>query len=50
VDLIKVIDDQRSKAAAQLAADDHTAASATYPIADVIANAAVAKLPAKLGG
>jgi len=50
VDLIKVIDDQRSKADAQLAADDHTAASATYPMADVIANAAVAKLPAKFGG
>src|SRR6266576_1566044 len=49
VALIKVIDDQRSKAAGPLAADDHTAASATYPIADVIANAAVAKLPAKFG-
>ncbi|TMB98412.1 MAG: hypothetical protein E6J40_06460 [Chloroflexi bacterium] len=48
-DLIKVIDDQRSKAAAQLGADDHTAASATYPIADVIASAAVAKLPASFG-
>ena len=45
-DLIRVIDDQRSKASAQLGADDHTAASATYPIADVIASAAVAKLPA----
>ncbi|TME55173.1 MAG: hypothetical protein E6I58_10940 [Chloroflexi bacterium] len=49
-DLIKVIDEQRSKAAAQLAADDHTAASATYPISDAIAGAAAAKLPAKFGG
>jgi hypothetical protein len=48
-DLIKVIDDQRSKAAAQVASDDHTAASATNPIADVIANAAAARLPAKFG-
>ncbi len=46
-DTIKVIDDQRSKAATVVAADDHTAAAATYPIADVIATAAVAKLPAK---
>jgi hypothetical protein len=49
-DLIKAIDDQRSKAGAQLASDDHTAASATYPIADVIASAAVVKLSAKFGG
>src|SRR5713101_3900343 len=46
-DTIKVIDDQRSKAASVVAADDHTAAAATYPIADVIATAAEAKLPAK---
>ena len=43
-DLMKVIDDQRSKAAAQVASDDHTAASATYPIADVIATAAASRL------
>jgi len=49
-DLIKVIDEQRSKALAQVASDDHTAASATYPIADVIATAAAARLPAKFGG
>jgi hypothetical protein len=46
-DMIRVIDDQRSKSAGQVAADDHTAAAATYPIGDVIADAAVAKLPDK---
>jgi hypothetical protein len=33
-----------------VAADDHTAAAATFPIGDVIAGAAVAKLPAKFAG
>jgi len=45
-DMIRVIDEQRSRSA-QVAADDHTAAAATYPIGDVIADAAVTKLPAK---
>jgi hypothetical protein len=46
-DTIKVIDDQRSKATRVVAADDHTAAAATNPISDLIATAAVAKLPSK---
>ena len=49
-DLLRVIDDQRSKASAQVAPDDHSAAAATYPIGDAIADAAVAKLPAKFSG
>jgi hypothetical protein len=43
-DMIRVIDDQRSNAAAQAAADDHTAAAATIPIGDLIAGGAEAKL------
>jgi len=46
-DMIRVIDDQRAKSAKVVAADDHTAAAATIPIADLIATAAVAKLPSR---
>jgi hypothetical protein len=46
-DMIRVIDDQRAKSAKVVAADDHTAAAATNPIGDLIATAAVAKLPSK---
>jgi hypothetical protein len=46
-DTIKVIDDQRAKSATILAADDHTAAAAMNPIADLITTATVAKLPGK---
>jgi hypothetical protein len=46
-DTIKVIDDQRAGSAKVVAADDHTAAAATIPIGDMIATAAVAKLPSK---
>jgi hypothetical protein len=46
-DMIRVIDDQRAKSAKVVAADDHTAAAATTPIADLITTAAVAKLPSK---
>jgi predicted cation transporter len=46
-DTIKVIDDQRTKSTKVVAADDHTAAAATIPIGDLIATAAVAKLPPK---
>lgn len=46
---IKVIDDQRAKAFAQLYADDRTAAAAMLPIADLITAATVAKLPARFG-
>ena len=37
--LMRTIDDQRSNAATQVAADDHTAAAATTPIGDLIATA-----------
>jgi hypothetical protein len=43
---IKVIDDQRA-ATKVVAADDHTAAAATIPIGDLIATAAVSKMPSK---
>jgi hypothetical protein len=46
-DTIRVIDDQRSKSATVVAADDHTAAAATNPVGDLIATSAVAKLPSK---
>ena len=46
-DTIRVIDDQRSNAARVVGADDHTAATATNPIGDLIATATVAKLPSK---
>jgi hypothetical protein len=46
---VKVIDDQRAKAFAQLAADDRTAAAAMQPIADLITAATAAKLPARFG-
>lgn len=45
--IVRAIDDQKSKSATLVAADDHAAAAATSPIADVIATGAVAKLPAK---
>jgi hypothetical protein len=46
-DMIRVIDDQRSKSATVVAADDHTAAAATNPVGDLIATSAVIKLPSK---
>lgn len=46
---IRVIDDQKAKIFAQLATDDRTAAAGMQSIADLIAAAAVAKLPAKFG-
>ncbi len=46
---IKVIDDQKAKAFAQLAADDRTAAAAMQSIADLVTAATVAKLPARFG-
>jgi predicted cation transporter len=46
-DTIRVIDDQRSKSATVVAADDHTASAATNPVGDLIATSAVAKLPSK---
>jgi hypothetical protein len=46
-DTTHVIDDQRAKSATNLATGDHTAAAAMNPIADLIATATVAKLPAK---
>jgi hypothetical protein len=46
-DTIRVIDDQISKSAAMVAADDHTAAAATNPLGDLIATSAVAKMPTK---
>ena len=45
--MVRAIDDQRSKSASMLAADDHTAAAAMNPIGDLIATATVKKLPAK---
>jgi hypothetical protein len=46
-DTIRIIDDQRSKSDAMVAADDHTAAAATNPVGDLIATSGVAKLPSK---
>lgn len=46
---IKVIDDQRAKLFAPMAADDQTAAAAMQSIADLVTTATVAKLPAKFG-
>ena len=48
--MVRAIDDQRSKSASMLAADDHTAAAAMNPIGDLIATATVSKLPAKFAG
>ena len=49
-DTVRVIDDQRTNAAGAVGADDHTAAAATSPVADLIATATVAKLPGKFSG
>ncbi len=49
-DTIRVIDDQRTKSATNVAADDHAAAAATIPIGDLIATAAAAKLPSVFAG
>ncbi|HEX7263334.1 MAG TPA: hypothetical protein VF383_04050 [Candidatus Dormibacteraeota bacterium] len=46
-DMIRVVDDQRSRSATLVAADDHTAAAATNPVGDLIATSAVAKLTSK---
>lgn len=46
---LKVIDDQKAKTFAQLAADDRTAAAGMQPIADLITAATTAKLPVKFG-
>ena len=48
--MVRAIDDQRSKSASMLAADDHSAAAAMNPIGDLIATATVSKLPAKFAG
>jgi hypothetical protein len=45
--IVRVIDDQRSKSTSMVAIDDHAAAAAMTPIADLIATATVKKLPAK---
>jgi hypothetical protein len=44
---VRTIDDQRSQSATQVAGDDHSAAAATIPMGDVIAEGAVAKYPGK---
>jgi hypothetical protein len=45
--LTTVIDDQRSKSLARLAADDRSAETSTEVVADLMAAAAIAKLPAR---
>lgn len=45
--VVRAIDDQRSKSDSIVAIDDHAAAAAMNPIGDLIATAAVKKLPAK---
>jgi hypothetical protein len=47
--LVTVIADQRSRAWSRLAADDRSAATAAEVVADLVASAAIAKLPAKFG-
>ena len=47
--LVTVINKQRSKDWSTLAADDRSAATATEVVADLIASAAIAKLPARFG-
>jgi hypothetical protein len=47
--VITVIDDQRSKSSARLAADDRSADASTAVVADLIASAAVAKLHTRFG-
>ncbi len=47
--VVTVIDDQRAKSWSRLAADDRSAAASTEVVADLIAAAAIAKLPARFG-
>jgi hypothetical protein len=47
--LVTVINKQRSRDWSTLAADDRSAATATEVVADLIASAAIAKLPARFG-
>jgi hypothetical protein len=47
--LVTVINKQRSKDWSPLAADDRSATTATEVVADLIALAAIAKLPARFG-
>jgi len=47
--VVTVIADQRSKAWSRLAADDRSAATAAEVVADLVASAAIAKLPARFG-
>ena len=47
--VITVIADQRSRAWSRLAADDRSAATASEVVADLVALAAIAKLPARFG-
>ena len=47
--VITVIEDQRSKSWARLAADDRSAETASAVVADLLATAAIAKLPARFG-
>jgi hypothetical protein len=44
------IDDQRNKSYTRLALDDRSSATSIQPIADLIANATVAKLPGRFSG
>ena len=47
--LVTVINDQRAKSWSRLAADDRSAETATEVVADVVAAAAIAKLPSRFG-
>ena len=47
--LVTVIDKQRSKDWSTLAADDRSAVTATEVVADLVASAVIAKLPARFG-
>jgi hypothetical protein len=47
--LVTVIDDQRTKSWSRLAGDDRSAETATEVVADLVAAAAIAKLPARFG-
>jgi hypothetical protein len=48
--LVTVIDDQRSKSGSTLAADDRSAGASSEVVADLIAAAAIAKLPPAIPG
>jgi hypothetical protein len=48
--VVSVIDDQRAGSLARLGADDRSAEAATEVVADLVAVAAVATLPARFGG